>query len=83
MENKQTKIKKEEPPVTMDGFMEEFQKFRSELEIIRNIKSNPDVDIKDLNKLMRKSNKLMRDLKKLEKETPGKDSSKKKSPKKD
>ena len=67
MENKKTKIKKEEPPVTMDGFMEEFQKFRSELEIIHNRESNDELQMKALNKLLRTSNKLIRDIKKLEK----------------
>ncbi len=67
MENKKAKKKVEEPTVTMDGFMAEFEKFRTELEIIHNRKSNDEIQLKALDKLLRTSNKLLRDIKRLEK----------------
>ena len=67
MENKKATKKKEEPNVTMEEFMEEFKKFGKEVEIIHNRESNDELQMKALNKLLRTSNKLIRDIKKLEK----------------
>lgn len=65
MENKQAKNTKEEPIVTMEAFMEKFQKFRSELEVIHNRKSNDEIDVEALNNLFRQLRNLERDIKKL------------------
>ena len=67
MENKKATKKKEEPNVTMEEFMAEFKKFGKEVEIIHNRESNDELQMKALNKLLRTSNKLIRDIKKLEK----------------
>jgi hypothetical protein len=67
MENKKVKKVKEEPIVTMEGFMEEFEKFRKDLAIIHDRESNYEIQLKALNKLLRTSNKLIRDIKKIKK----------------
>lgn len=45
--------------------MEKFQKFRSELEVIHNRKSNDEIDVEALNNLFRQLRNLERDIKKL------------------
>ncbi len=83
MKNKKTKTKKDQVTRTPDSIFAQFENLREELEKIHNRKSNDEIDLKALDKLYKGSNKILRELNKLDKETSGNDTSKKKNQIKD
>jgi septation ring formation regulator EzrA len=83
MENKKPKIKKDQVPKTPDSIIAQFENYRDEIEKLHNRKSDDEIDLKALEKLSKASNKILRELNKLDKETSGNNTSKKKSQKKD
>ena len=83
MENNKPKIKKDQVLKTPDSIIAQFEDFRDELEKLHKRKSDNEIDLKALEKLSKASNKILRELNKLDKETSGNNTSKKKSQKKD
>ena len=83
MENNKPKIKKDQVLKTPDSIIAQFEDFRDELEKLHKRKSDDEIDLKALEKLSKTSNKILRELNKLDKETSGNNTSKKKSQKKD
>ena len=68
MENKKAKTTKVQVSKTPDSIIAQFEELRDEIEKHHNRKSDDEIDVKALDKLYKASNKILKELNKLEKE---------------